>query len=259
MFRNGFSTTISGSSTTTFHDIDNSGGTLIGPSSGTINIEGDWDNGGAFTHNSSTVNFQGSGNTTIIGNTTFNNFSSTTAGKQINFTAGSSQTVNGSFSLAGTAGSEIVLRSTAANTTWNVTFPNGAQTVSEVDVQDSVAQLNSVTDTNGNDSGNNTNWIFTAARFWVGGAGNWNDTANWSTTSGGTGGASIPTSSELAIFDSNSGMGVTAIDAAGGNVSGVSILSGYGGVIDQGANSLTVGSSGFVMAGGTFTGGSGKY
>ena len=28
------------------------------------------------------------------------------------------------------------------------------------------------------------------ARYWVGGTGNWDDTANWSTSSGGSGGAS---------------------------------------------------------------------
>ena len=41
-------------------------------------------------------------------------------------------------------------------------------------------------------------------RYWVGGTGNWNTTAHWSTTSGGSGGASIPTSSDNVIFDTNS-------------------------------------------------------
>ncbi len=41
-------------------------------------------------------------------------------------------------------------------------------------------------------------------RFWVGNSGNWNDTSHWSLTSGGAGGASIPTSNNNAIFDSNS-------------------------------------------------------
>lgn len=43
-----------------------------------------------------------------------------------------------------------------------------------------------------------------ANRYWVGGTGNWNTTAHWSTTSGGSGGASIPTSSDNVIFDTNS-------------------------------------------------------
>lgn len=41
-------------------------------------------------------------------------------------------------------------------------------------------------------------------RFWVGGSGNTNDTAHWSTTSGGSGGASVPTSTVNAIWDSAS-------------------------------------------------------
>lgn len=42
-----------------------------------------------------------------------------------------------------------------------------------------------------------------AQRFWTGGNGTWNSssTTNWSTTSGGAGGASVPTSSDDVIFD----------------------------------------------------------
>jgi hypothetical protein len=54
-----------------------------------------------------------------------------------------------------------------------------------------------------------------ANRFWVGGSGTWNDTNtdNWSTTSGGAGGASIPTSSDNAFFDANSGGGDIVVAA----------------------------------------------
>jgi len=44
-----------------------------------------------------------------------------------------------------------------------------------------------------------------ADRYWVGGSGSWNSTTKWSTTSGGASGASVPTSSDNAIFDANSG------------------------------------------------------
>src|SRR3989304_375864 len=43
-----------------------------------------------------------------------------------------------------------------------------------------------------------------ANRYWIGGTGNWNDTAHWSETSGGAGGAVIPTSSDDVFFDANS-------------------------------------------------------
>lgn len=41
--------------------------------------------------------------------------------------------------------------------------------------------------------------------FWVGGNGNWDNTARWSTSSGGSGGAGIPTSLDAVIFNSASG------------------------------------------------------
>jgi hypothetical protein len=44
-----------------------------------------------------------------------------------------------------------------------------------------------------------------ADRYWVGGSGSWNSTTKWSTTSGGSSGASVPTASDNAIFDANSG------------------------------------------------------
>lgn len=42
-------------------------------------------------------------------------------------------------------------------------------------------------------------------RYWVGGSGSWSSTAKWSATSGGASGASVPTASDNAIFDANSG------------------------------------------------------
>lgn len=41
-----------------------------------------------------------------------------------------------------------------------------------------------------------------SVRYWVGGTGNWNDTARWSTSSGGAGGASLPRSHDDVVFDS---------------------------------------------------------
>jgi hypothetical protein len=57
-----------------------------------------------------------------------------------------------------------------------------------------------------------------ANRYWVGGTGTFNDvlTPNWSTTSGGAGGASVPSGSgDVAIFDVNSGTGNCAVDVSG--------------------------------------------
>lgn len=54
-----------------------------------------------------------------------------------------------------------------------------------------------------------------AARYWVtGGTGNTNSTTNWSTTSGGASGASVPVLTDDAIFDGNSGVGTVNVNAA---------------------------------------------
>ena len=45
------------------------------------------------------------------------------------------------------------------------------------------------------------NSALAADRYWVGGSGNWNNSLNWSATSGGQGGASVPTSSDNVFFD----------------------------------------------------------
>lgn len=50
-----------------------------------------------------------------------------------------------------------------------------------------------------------------ANRYWVGGTGNWTTTTtNWSATSGGAGGASVPTAADSVFFDSNSNVGTGA-------------------------------------------------
>lgn len=56
-----------------------------------------------------------------------------------------------------------------------------------------------------------------ANRYWVGGTGTWSssNTTNWSTTSGGVGGASVPTSVDTSIFDSNSGSGTVTFTNGG--------------------------------------------
>lgn len=57
-----------------------------------------------------------------------------------------------------------------------------------------------------------------ANRYWVGGTGTWSstNTTNWSATSGGSGGASVPTSSDKVYFDANSGAGFPTVTIANG-------------------------------------------
>lgn len=81
-----------------------------------------------------------------------------------------------------------------------------------------------------------------ADRYWVGGTSSWDGTAGskWATTSGGAGGASIPTSSDDVYFDANSGSGTVTISTGNtgcksfnttgftGTVAGTGSLSIYG-------------------------------
>ena len=80
----------------------------------------------------------------------------------------------------------------------------------------------------------------------------WNNTANWSTTSGGTGGASAPGASNTAIFDGGSGThhGICYITAPV-TVSTITV-SGYTGVIDLRGNTLTT-TSGSTLSTGQIT------
>lgn len=47
-------------------------------------------------------------------------------------------------------------------------------------------------------------WFGPEDRYWVGNGGSWSDTGHWSSSSGGTSGASIPGASTRVIFDENS-------------------------------------------------------
>lgn len=54
-------------------------------------------------------------------------------------------------------------------------------------------------------------------KFWIGGTGNWSDTTHWSISSGGAGGASVPTSTDNVYFDANSfssGSQIVTVDTA---------------------------------------------
>lgn len=102
------------------------------------------------------------------------------------------------------------------------------------------------------------NYTSSNPRYWVGGTGNWDasTTTNWSLTSGGTGGASVPASFNSVIFDGNSGAGTVTISATAtcinldftgytGTLVGTSALNIHG--------SLTLGTSMTFSCSGTIT------
>lgn len=89
-----------------------------------------------------------------------------------------------------------------------------------------------------------------AARFWVtGGTGNWNDTSNWSTTTGGASGASVPGSADTAALDVNSGAGAVTLDIS----PDIQTLTctGFTGTLAFGTNTISLNSTGTIFIGAT--------
>lgn len=64
-----------------------------------------------------------------------------------------------------------------------------------------------------------------ANRYWVGGSGDWSDTAHWSSTSGGAGGASVPTSGDNAFFNASSSTAPFSVAAPPSTPASVGALS----------------------------------
>ncbi len=169
----------------------NTGGVLNGGTS-KIGVSGNWTNSGAFNAGTSTVAFENSGETSAItGDTTFYTLVSVAAGKTINFAAGSTQTVTNQFTITGSAGNLIKLRSSVEASRWSISFQNGPQTVSFADVKDSSALFNTVSAKSSLDSGNNNegwSFIITSAR-----SGDWSDPGTWDS-------GTVPTAADTVII-----------------------------------------------------------
>jgi hypothetical protein len=93
-----------------------------------------------------------------------------------------------------------------------------------------------------------------ANRFWVGGGSstNWSATANtnWATTSGGANNASVPGTTDVAVFDANSGSGTSVISASTA-IQGLDTTN-YGGTIQHNSSvtlTLNTGSASTLILG----------
>ena len=90
-----------------------------------------------------------------------------------------------------------------------------------------------------------------AARFWVGGTGTWSssNTTNWSSTTGGAGGASVPTTADTVTFNSLSGTGTVTTDATTPNCGAITASSGGIILLQLGAALTSTGA--FTLSSGT--------
>ncbi len=168
-------------------------------------------NGGGLTYNE--VQHTSTGTSTLAGANTFTNFRRTNASGYAKLYLSANQTVTSILVLTGNnANSQRMFvcasdsESYATGTRRTITC-NGTITLTNVDFVDITgAGSGSWTGTSVGDCGNNSGITFTAAvtRYWVGNGGFYYDTTHWSTSSGGSTGASMPLPQDTANFDANS-------------------------------------------------------
>lgn len=198
-----------------------------------------------------------------------------TPSSTLTFAAGSTYNIN-NLSLNGQAiDTRILLVSGTPSTQWVLNI-SGTASVSYVNVTDSDASGgDTITANNGTslNGGNNLNWLFPASnKYWVGSSSSWNNSANWSDTSGGAGGAGVPSLADTAIFniaDSTScvldtNINITSIqstdfagelDASNKTISLLGDLTFKSGTLNMGTDSWTV-SGNIDLAGSTLNGNS---
>lgn len=160
------------------------------------------------------VTMTNTSSSTFAGSATFNTLTitQTSQAHTATITAGTTQTVanlviNGTASFGVTLASStsspftITRKTSGANqcTYCNVSYMTGTTTA----IGGGSVIWRFLNSTNG---GNNTNLTFANTYYWVGGSGTWNSTANtnWSLTSGGSGGAGVPTQNDDVVFNSSS-------------------------------------------------------
>ena len=94
-----------------------------------------------------------------------------------------------------------------------------------------------------------------ANRFWVGGAGTWDNSSstNWAATSGGAGGVSAPTTADVVFFDANSGTAATVTVASTAVATATTVDKSDITLSLSGNATLAVPSNNFTLTSGTLT------
>lgn len=106
--------------------------------------------------------------------------------------------------------------------------------------------------------------VHNASRFWVGGTGTWDSstTTHWSATTGGSNGASVPTSADAVTLDASSGGGTVTVNHATLSLTSIT-MGAFTGTLDFSANNNNItlqtfsgtgsGTRTFNMGNGTWT------
>jgi hypothetical protein len=173
------------------------------------------------------VNQGGVGTLTMpSSNVVFNSISNSVQPTTILFASGLTTSVN-NLNLNGTAGNLVTIGPITAASAYTIEYTGSTvNTMNYVSVSYFTgARAGIFFATNSTNTAGNTNITFAAAdtspRYWVLGTGTWTNTAtaNWSTSSGGSGGASAPTIETNVIFDaaSNVGTGSFGVTLTGTN------------------------------------------
>ncbi|MBI4971922.1 MAG: filamentous hemagglutinin N-terminal domain-containing protein, partial [Candidatus Omnitrophica bacterium] len=221
-------------------------GKWIADNNAILTLSGSWTNHGQFNPVTSTLILTDASKTsTIYGDNTFYNFTSTTPDKKIYFEAGRTQTVLGGVMIEGVPGHLIELRSTdMGGERWRLDS-RGTVSVRYVFLGDawnlSSTEIKALPS---NSYGNNIGWD--TDPVWDGGGvtENWSDAANWDTNV-------APISTDTVTFNATSVKNST-VDSGWipGTVANLTITTGYTGVITL-ARSLTVNTA-YSQSTGTF-------
>jgi hypothetical protein len=181
--------------------------------------------GGALSYNKLTIGgATGTSTLTISGNNSFTELAST---KTVAHTIALGTTIQtfGKWSVTGTSGNVVTLTGTGTSHLLSGSCTDGINFLAMGSIGFSAASPAEFY-AGANSTGTAGAPVYRTAkpadsvRYWVGGTGNWNDTARWSTGSGGASGASLPRSHDDVVFDSSSNATAytaTVNDITGGN------------------------------------------
>jgi hypothetical protein len=168
----------------------------------------------------------GTSSLSIFGSSiTFGELASTkTVAHTIFFQSSNTFTI-GKWAVTGTVGNVVSVNSNSSGGSFSLSIAGPASSgIDYLSVRDCAATTSPgefYVGANSTNVSGNTGVIFTATPaprtlYWVGGTGNWSSTTKWATSSGGAGGAAIPTSLDAVNFDalSNATAYTATIDAS---------------------------------------------